>query len=84
MLKAIDRQKRSYDHRENQHSYNTRDMVWLQTRRKRALIPKLQFCWEGPYRIVQRLTYLVYRIQRGPQSTIKVVHHNLLKPYIQN
>ena len=35
-------QKRSYDHRTNQHSYNTGDLVWLQTKRKRALIPKLQ------------------------------------------
>lgn len=84
LLKASDKQKRSYDHRVNQHSYNTGDMVWLQTKRKRALVPKLQFGWEGPYRVVQRLTDLVYRIQRGPQSTTKVIHHNLLKPYVQN
>ena len=82
MLKASDRQKRTYDHRANQHSYSDGDLVWLQTKRKRSLAPKLQFGWEGPYRVVQKLTDLVYRIQRGPQSATKVVHHNLVKPYI--
>ena len=48
MLKASDRQKRSYDHRTNQQSYNTGDMVWLQAKQKRAVIPKLQFGLEGP------------------------------------
>ena len=81
MLKASDRQKRTYDHRAKQYSYTDGDLVWLQTMRKRSLSPKLQYSWEGPYRVVQRLTDLVYRIQRGPQSATKIVHHNHLKPY---
>ena len=84
MLRASDKQKRTYDHRLNEHLYKEGDLVWLQTKRKKALAPKLQFGWEGPYRVVQRLTDLVYRIKRGPQSETKVVHHNLLKPYIQD
>ena len=84
MLKGSYRQKCSYDHRTNQYSYNMGELVWLQTNRKRALMPKLQFSLEDSYRAVQRLTDLLYRIQGGPQSTTKVVHHNLLKPYIQN
>ena len=82
MLKASDRQKRSYDHRAKQYSYSDGDLVWLQTKRKRSLAPKLQYSWEGPYRVVQQLTDLVYRIQRGPQSVTKIVHHNHLKPYV--
>ena len=82
MLKASDRQKRTYDHRAKQYSYSEGDLVWLQTKRKRSLAPKLQYSWEGPYRVVQQLTDLVYGIQRGPQSVTKIVHHNHLKPYV--
>ena len=63
MLRASDKQKRTYDHCLNEHMYKEGDLVWLQTKRKRALAPKLQFSREGPYRVVQRLTDLVYRIK---------------------
>ena len=46
--------------------------------------PKITVWLGGFYRVVQKLTDLVYRIKRGPQSETKVVHHNLLKPYIQD
>ena len=82
MLKASDRQKRTYDHRAKQYSYSDGDLVWLQTKLKRSLAPTLQYSWEGPYRVVQQLSDLVYRIQRGPQSVTKIVHHNHLKPYV--
>ena len=82
MLKASDRQKRTYDHRAKQYSYSDGDLVWLQTKRKRSLAPKLQYSWEGPYCVLQQLTDLVYRIQRSPQSVTKIVNHNHLKPYV--
>ena len=37
--------------------------------------------YEGPYFILGKLDDLVYRIQKGPKTKVKVVHHNQLKPY---
>lgn len=36
---------------------------------------------EGPFFILGQLYDLVYHIQRGPKTKVKVVHHAQLKPY---
>ncbi|KAL7408227.1 hypothetical protein ABVT39_020056 [Epinephelus coioides] len=37
--------------------------------------------YEGPFFILGQLDDLVYRIQKGPKTKVKVVHHDQLKPY---
>lgn len=36
---------------------------------------------EAPFFILGQLYDLVYRIQRGPKTKVKVVHHDQFKPY---
>ena len=43
--------------------------------------PKLQRNWDGPYLIVDVLSYLIYKIQKSTLSKSQVVHHDRLKPY---
>ena len=55
------------------------DPVWLYNpRRKKGQSPKLQSPWEGPYRVVKKLSAVTYRIQKNKQSPCKVVHFNRL------
>ena len=57
--------KRQYDVNVTHHVYQSGDFVWLyQPTRKVGLCPKLQRSWDGPFRVVDRLSDLVYRIQR--------------------
>ena len=78
-----DRQKKNYDHRPvNQFQYQRGDPVWLYTpQRKKGICPKLMRCFDGPYLVIKRISDLVYRIQKGPKSKPKVVHHDPLKAY---
>ncbi|UYV70790.1 K02A2.6-like [Cordylochernes scorpioides] len=57
-------------------------LVWLYNpKRKKGLSPKLQKSWEGPFRIVNKLNDVVFRIQRSSHSKPKVVHFNRLAPF---
>ena len=78
-----DRQKKNYDHRPvNQFQYQRGDPVWLYSpQRKKGICPKLMRCFDGPYLVIKRISDLVYRIQKGPKSKPKVVHHDRLKAY---
>lgn len=82
LLKASEKQKRGYDHRLNQSLFNAGDLVWLQTKSNLTHTPKLQFGWEGPYTVLLRVTDLVYKIQKSGKAKPRIVHHNVLKPYI--
>ena len=74
--------KRQYDENVKHHVYESGDLVWLhQPIRKVGLCPKLQRQWDGPFRVVNRLSDLVYRIQRVGKTRTQVVHHNRLKKY---
>ncbi|UYV78164.1 hypothetical protein LAZ67_16000346 [Cordylochernes scorpioides] len=57
------------------------EMVWLHNpQRKRGLSPKLQYQWEGPYKIIKCLNDVIFRIKKTPTSKPKVVHYNRLAP----
>ena len=43
--------------------------------------PKLHLPWSGPFVVMKRLSDLVYQIQDGPRSRMKIVHHNRLKSH---
>ena len=55
------------------------DQVWLYNpKRRKGQSPKLSSPWEGPYRVVTKLSAVTYRIQRNRHSACKVVHFNRL------
>ena len=37
--------------------------------------------WTGPYLVLERITYLIYRIQRSENDKAIVVHVDHLKPF---
>lgn len=80
--RASEKQKNSYDFRANFQYYSEGELVWVQNKaRKRGLCPKLQRRYKGPFRVVERVTDVLYRlmsVEGGPEC---VVHFNRLKPY---
>ncbi|CAG2215770.1 unnamed protein product [Mytilus edulis] len=75
-------QKKQYDIKSYQHSYQKGNVVWLYTpTRVKNISPKLQRKWDGPYFIVTVLSDVTYKIQKNPSSRSQVVHHDRLKPY---
>ena len=83
MVEASQNQKRHYDIKSNQNSYNKGDVVWLHTPSKfRKLSPKLQRNWDGPYFIIDVLSDVTYKIQKNRNTRVQVVHHDRLKPYL--
>lgn len=74
-----DRMKSWYDSRARPISFAQGEKVWLYNpRRTKGKCPKLQFDWEGPYEVVERLNDLVYRIVRSPRKKPRIVHVNRL------
>ena len=81
---ASDRQKANYDKRAIIRPHKAGDMVWLQNHAtKKGLSPKLRQHWIGPYKILNKLSDVTYRIKKEPIGKPKVVHHNRLKPYCE-
>lgn len=80
---SSDTMKRGYDHKIYFKLYNRGDPVWFyQYQRKVGINPKFQRPWHGPYVVTDRINDVLYRIQLGPKSQPKVVHHDKLKPYV--
>ncbi|GFX90123.1 kinectin [Trichonephila clavipes] len=76
-------EKTRYDARTTGHDFREGDKVWLGNKeRHKRLSPKLQTNWEGPYTVLKRLNDVVVRIQKSPHSKPKVMHYNILAPYI--
>ncbi|XP_076230291.1 uncharacterized protein LOC143176614 [Nomia melanderi] len=68
-----------YDSRARPISFAQGEKVWLYNpKRTKGKCPKLQFDWEGPYEVVQRLNDLIYRIVRSPRKKLRIVHVNRL------
>ena len=77
-----DRQKRNYDLRAHPKRYEPGDAVWIHNpARKKGISPKLSRPWDGPYLVVDRISDVTYRIQKGPKTKPKVVHFDRLKLY---
>lgn len=82
LAKARAGMREQYDHNLRVNAYGVGDQVWVhQARRHKGLSPKLQPRWEGPFRVVAKLSPLLYRVKR-PHSKSSVIHHNRLQPYI--
>ena len=77
-----ERQRQKYDQRLNQHTYDWGNAVWFYNpKKKNKISPCLQRPWEGPYVVLKRISDVVYRIQKTPQSKPRVIHHDRLRPY---
>ena len=76
---SADTMKQRKDIKATVESLGEDDQVWLYNpKRKKGQSPKLSSPWEGPYRVVKRLSAVTYRIQRNRHSACKVVHFNRL------
>ena len=80
---ALERQKELYDRRVHGDEYQVGDLVWLHN----PVIPKgakrkLHCPWTGPFKVVKKLSTVVYRIQETRPNKRKclVVHFDRLKP----
>jgi len=81
---SVKRAKRQYDKNCCHTQYQIGDAVWYLikgTKKVKNKVRKFLPSYEGPYFILGKLDDLVYRIQQGPKTKVKVVHHNQLKPY---
>ena len=78
MAMANDRTKARHDRAANTEGFHEGQLVLLYNpQKKKALYPKLQTSWNGPYEVVKRLNDVVYRIQKtgSPLTKMKVVPH---------
>lgn len=80
---SSDWQKKNYDHHSvNQYRHKRGYQVWLYCpQRKKGICLKLMRSFDGPYLVIKRVSDLVYRIQKCPNSKPNVVHHGRLKVY---
>jgi hypothetical protein len=75
-------QKRNYDLKARPLRYEVGNAVWLHNpARKKGVSPKLSRPWEGPFKVVKRLSDVTYRIQKSVKAKPKVVHFDRLKLY---
>ena len=79
---ASEHMKRRYDAQADYSVIGKGDAVWLYNpQRKKGVSPKVSRPWAGPYVVIKRINDLVYRIQQGLKSKLKVVHRNRLWRY---
>ena len=82
LQQAARRQKRNYDKACEADPIKQGSFVWLHNEvRKKGQCPKHQYKWEGPFLVINKLSDVVFRIQKSQQSKPKVVHYDRLKPY---
>uniref|UniRef100_A0A6P7G4H7 Uncharacterized protein LOC114335822 n=1 Tax=Diabrotica virgifera virgifera TaxID=50390 RepID=A0A6P7G4H7_DIAVI len=81
---ASDRMKDQHDSRCKNESFEVGDLDWLYNpQRRRALCPKLQRQWEGPYEVKKKINDVKYRIKKLPNGKPKGIHINRLAPYAE-
>lgn len=74
--------KARYDKKSNSSGFQPNEQVWLfNPSRKKGTCSKLTPKWEGPYKIVDRINDVVYRIQKSVKHKFKIVHLDRLAPF---
>ena len=79
LQKAAVRQKKNYDRGIKPRRFEADDFVWRWYPPTAGV--KLGLGWRGPYKVIERLTDVTYRIQESPNVNFIVVHVDHLKPY---
>ena len=83
LKRSAERQKHYYDLRVKAASFETGDLVWLySTRRRQGITPKWQRRYTGPYTVLECVGPVNYRIRRSAKSKAFVVHVDKLQAYI--
>lgn len=76
------RMKTYYDLRSAKRSFEVGQLVWLYfPHRVVGRCPKLQCDWEGPYKITEAVTEVVYKIKKCQGGKMRTVHVDRLAPY---
>jgi transposase InsO family protein len=76
--------KRRYDRKSDVTGYQAGDAVYLYSPHvKRGLSPKLARKWHGPFKVIERLTDVVYRVQQSPKGRIQTVNRYRLHRFNQ-
>ena len=79
---ASDAMKKNYDIKSNLFEFQVGDAVWFYDPvRKVGLSPKLQRPWKGPFKVMTKISDILYRIQQSPRHKPRVVHHDKLRKY---
>lgn len=79
---ASEKQRRAHDRKAFTESYEVGELIWLlDSTRKRGISPKLQKHWDGPGKVLKKISDILYRVKMGPRKRPKIVHHNRLKKY---
>ena len=83
-LEAVFRSsKRLHDAELSPIVYSVGDVVWMQKKQfKRDKTKKLTEAWDGPFVVVKKFSDVAYRILQGPHHKPKIVHAELLKPFL--
>jgi hypothetical protein len=77
------RMKKTYDSRAAKDLFSPGDTVWLyEPKRRKGISPKLQREWCGPYKVLDCLTDVVYRIQKSAHTKPQVVNRYRLWRYV--
>lgn len=83
LSQATRRAKDRYDLRANTQNLELGTLVWLFSPKRRVgRCPKLQCDWEGPYRVLERINDVVYKIRRQGGRKTTTVHRDRLMPYV--
>ena len=79
---ASDTMKKNYDIKTNLFEFQVGDAAWFYDPvRKVGLNPKLQRHWKGPFKVITKLSDILYRVQQSPRHRPKVAHHDKLRKY---
>lgn len=71
--------KERYDIRAESGDYKPEDVVRLyNTQRRRGLSPNLQTNWEEPYKVVSRISGVIYRIKKLLKGKLRKINFNRL------
>ena len=76
---AATKQKKYYDRGLKPRAFSKDDFVWRWYPPTAGI--KLGLGWTGPYKVIDKITEVTYRIKKTPESSCIVVHVDHLKPY---
>lgn len=82
-LQASSQQKKYSDFRAQVQYYSVGELVWVRNKaRKKGVCFKLQRNYKGPFKVIERLSDVLYQLQSTEGGVAIVVHYNRLKPYV--
>ena len=83
MRAASDAMKRKYDIKSNLKVFQVGDAVWVfDPTRKVSINPKLLRPWKGPFKIIEKLSDILYAVRQFPRHEPRIFHHDKLKKYL--